>query len=94
MSVEQDLADCVKAIHSRLTVKQLGALLAENYEIEQVLGKALGYPRAFPDVGEMDDDSVVVAPHTPITLAMEAAECISKLRKELEDAKRPAPVGA
>lgn len=87
MKPDEALSSYVVDLHKRLTPHQLWALLAENYEIEQTLGKALHYPRAYPEVGEVDDGSVVVGPHTPITLAQEAASYIKKLEKELEDVK-------
>lgn len=53
-------------------------------EVEQTLGKALGYPPAFPDVSEIDDGSVVVGDHVPETLAKEAAKLIESLRRDAE----------
>lgn len=66
--------DCVRA--ERLLY------IAEMKEIEQVLGKALGYPyicsdqKNFP--GSTEADGVCVGEHVPVTLAMEAAECIKE----------------
>ena len=87
MKPDQALSDWVVELHKRLTHQQLWALLAENYEVEQALGKALHYPEAYPHVGEVDDGSVVVGPHTPGTLAKEAAERILSLEKELAGVK-------
>lgn len=59
-----------------------------DYEIEQLLGKALGYPayrddpKNFPNV-KSDDDSVCVGEHTPVTLAMEAQGKIATLEAVL-----------
>ena len=86
--MSDDLHDFVTDLHKRLTVKQLAAILHENYEIEQILGKALHYPQAYPDVGEVDDGSVVTGPNIPITLAQEAAERIRYLEKELDGIKK------
>lgn len=87
MTDSDDLKKYVKELHARLTVDQLAAFLHENYEIEQTLGRALGYPPAYPDVSDIDDGTVVVGPHTPLTLAQEAADRIRKLTKELEDVR-------
>lgn len=59
------------------------ALIQEYRELEQILGKALGYPwyrddqKNFP--GATEADGVCVGEHVPITLAMEAAEKIAEL---------------
>lgn len=55
-------------------------------DVEQVLGKALGYPPAYPDASEVDDGRVCVGEHTPATLAREAATEITRLRAALADA--------
>ncbi len=63
----------------------------ENHEIEQILGKALGYPwfkddqKNFPDATEVD--GVCIGDHVPATLAMEAARWIAKLSDELATAR-------
>lgn len=55
---------------------------AQGHEIEQILGQALGYPwfkddpKNFPDATEKD--GVCVGDHTPVTLAMEAAQRLGK----------------
>lgn len=55
----------------------------EQWEAEQILGKALGYPwykddkKNFPDATEAD--GVCTGEHTLVTIAMEAA---SKLKRE------------
>jgi hypothetical protein len=54
----------------------LHAVVKQGYDIEQILGKALGYPSGYPDVSEVDDGSVCVMDHTPETLAMEAARVL------------------
>jgi hypothetical protein len=57
----------------------------ESEEIEQILGKALGYPyykddpKNFPTATEAD--GVCVGDHTAWSLAMAAADLIAKLRK-------------
>ena len=56
---------------------QRDGMLKELLEIEQILGKALGYPwykddqKNFP--GATEEDGVCTGEHTPVTLAMEAA---------------------
>lgn len=57
----------------------------DNAEIEQILGKVLGYPwykddqKNFP--GATEADGVCVGEHLPVTLAVEAAKEIERLRK-------------
>lgn len=58
-----------------------------GYEIEQVLGKALGYPEAYPDVSDVDDGSVCVGEHIIETLAAEAAKKIIALKDENQKLK-------
>lgn len=62
----------------------------ELYQIEQILGKALGYPyldhtvcsKCHPVIGcTCGDPQVCVGDHVPETLAMEAATLIKKLRE-------------
>ena len=62
----------------------------ESEEIEQILGKALGYPWFkddqcnFPNATEAD--GVAVGDHTAWSLAMEAADKIKHLEKQLNEA--------
>lgn len=62
-------------------------MLQEFHNIEQILGKALGYPwykddqKNFP--GATDDDGVCVGEHTAASLADEAAERIRTLEEAL-----------
>jgi hypothetical protein len=64
---------------------QLRKYKKEIEEIEQILGKALGYPwykddpKNFPNATEAD--GVCVGENTAWSLAMEAADLIAKLRK-------------
>jgi hypothetical protein len=64
-------------------------MLEEFHQIEQILGKALGYPRYkddpknFPNATEAD--GVCVAPNTAASLAMEAADRIKNLEDKLMD---------
>lgn len=57
--------------------------IKEFHEIEQILGKALGYPwykddqKNWPDATE--DDGVCVGEHVAVTLAMEAADKLGKI---------------
>lgn len=53
-------------------------------EVEQSLGKALGYPELYPAASAVDDGTVCVGDHVPESLAEEAAETIEKLRKQAE----------
>ena len=61
----------------------------ESEEIEQILGKALGYPWFkddqcnFPNATEAD--GVAVGDHTAWSLAMEAADKIKHLEKQLNE---------
>lgn len=50
---------------------------AELAEVDQVLGRALGYPTMGPEVGG-DHTTVCTGEHTVVTLAMEAAGRLSK----------------
>lgn len=69
--------------------KESAAYRMETREIEQILGKALGYPwykddlKSFPDATEAD--GVCVGEHTTVTLAMEAAKTIQRLKDDLRD---------
>ena len=60
-------------------------MLEEFHQIEQILGKALGYPwfkddpKNFPNATEAD--GVCVGPNTAASLAMEAVDLITKLKK-------------
>ena len=67
----------------------------QNDEIEQTLGRALGYPRYADDQknfpGATDADGVCVGEHVAETLAMEAAREIARLRADLHE--KPLPDG-
>ena len=79
------------------SVKEAGAILQnekykkEMVEIEQILGKTLGYPWFkddqcnFPNATEAD--GVAVGDHTAWSLAMEAAEKIKELQDQLDRLK-------
>jgi hypothetical protein len=66
--------------------RQNKGLMKECNEVEQELGKALGYPwykddpKNFPDATEAD--GVCVGEHTPATIAAEAASRIKKLERD------------
>lgn len=67
---------------------QLRAAFAQyDYEVEQILGRALGYPKFVDDQknfpGATDADGVCVGEHIVVTLAEEAAERIGKLQDEI-----------
>jgi hypothetical protein len=59
-------------------------------EIDQTLGRALGYPRYRDDQknfpGTTDADGVCTGDHVPESLAAEAAKAISRLRQERDEA--------
>jgi len=59
------------------------AWIKENHEIEQILGKALGYPELYPDVSKVDDGTVCVRDHVAVTLVQEAAAKIKELKASL-----------
>jgi hypothetical protein len=68
------------------------AMTKEHNEVEQILGKALGYPYGdykicskcdTTDCSNCPDPFVVVGDHTPATLAMEAASRIADLEARL-----------
>lgn len=61
--------------------RKLKAVQVELYEVDQVLGRALGYPAMGPEVGG-DGTAVCTGPHTATTLADEAADLIRQLRHE------------
>jgi hypothetical protein len=74
--------------HSSITEHpQWLAVCKEEWEAEQVLGKALGYPWYKDDqtnfTGCTEADGVCTGEHTLVTLAMEASRYI----KELEEYK-------
>ena len=70
-------------------------LWKESLEIEQILGKALGYPwfkddkKNFPEATE--EHGVCVGDHVAITLAMEAAEKIKQLKDRNEKLSKRHP---
>ena len=70
------------------------AISKSQDDIEQTLGRALGYPwfkddqKNFP--GATDADGVCVGDHVAESLAMEAASKISDLRAQLEAARKDA----
>lgn len=69
----------------------------ENWEIEQILGKALEYPRYTDDPENFPDatgDDVCVGDQVAITLAREAAERIMSLTADLDEELDPGSVGS
>lgn len=71
--------------HERLNrdIKWLrDAAMLQSHGIEQTLGKALGYPKLYPEASDVDDGTVCVGDHVPETLATEAAKEIERLRAE------------
>lgn len=61
--------------------RKLKGAMAELHEVDQVLGRVLGYPPMGPEVGG-DGTQVCTGPHTAVTLADEAADLIRRLRNE------------
>jgi hypothetical protein len=57
---------------------------AIDADMDQTLGKVLGYPALYPDASEVDDGQVCTAPNVPLTLAHEAAEKIQALKREVK----------
>lgn len=55
------------------------------HEVEQSLGKALGYPELYPDASAVDDGTVCTGDHVPESLAAEAAACLVTQRNELHE---------
>jgi len=70
--------------------RRFQSALSEAYEADQALGKALGYPEAYPAVSPVDDGSVVTGEHTLPSLAAEAAKKIQSLRETLETEREAA----
>ena len=60
----------------------------QSFEIEQILGRALGYPRYADDQknfpNSTDEDGVCVGEHVPETIAVEAANKILKLNADMQ----------
>lgn len=83
---ESQRPDMVSDIAELITeeFKPIKQLVAEqNHEIEQILGKALGYPKYVDDQKNFPDatgDEVCVGEHTAETIATEAAAKIEKLK--------------
>jgi len=59
----------------------LEAWIRSDHEIDQILGKALGYP-TYPDDWNAGD-SVCTGDHVPASLAMEAAQRIRDLEQAI-----------
>jgi hypothetical protein len=66
-------------------------LIQQEHEIQQILGKALGYPwykddqKNFPEATE--EDGVCVGDHFSLSLVDEAADRIRKLERERDEAR-------
>lgn len=63
--------------------------LRREHEIEQILGKALGYPRYKDDVANFpkatEADGVCVGDHVPVSLAMEIAARLQDVQAKSEE---------
>ncbi len=58
--------------------------MRERHETEQVLAKALGvlcYPELYPQASRVDDGTLCIGDHTVVTIAMEAAGVLLKLKQ-------------
>ncbi len=72
------------------------ALATQQAEIQQILGKALGYPwfkddqKNFP--GATEENGVCVGEHVAETLAMEAAAKITELKRKVEELEHFRPM--
>lgn len=70
--------------------KLASALLKECYEIDQILGKALGYPNLKDDKKNFPDqltDYYCTGEHVPVTLAMQAAKVLGERDRQLTAAR-------
>jgi hypothetical protein len=92
INVTDQLTDCDRTIDKLFgDIQKLkdvrDKMIKESQEIEQILGKALGYPwykddpKNFPNATEAD--GVAVGDHTAWSLAIEAADKIKELQNEL-----------
>lgn len=70
------------------------AWIRDEHEIQQVLGRALGYPRFADDQknfpGATDSDGVAVGEHVAATLAQEAAKSLARWALDYERQKERA----
>jgi hypothetical protein len=63
-------------------------MMTEMHEVEQIAGKALGYPwykddqKNFP--GATEADGVCIGDHVPVTIVTELADKMSEFRKEVQ----------
>lgn len=94
MSTEEKLAKAkriVRELEEKLALLRTGAIQNEN-TIQQILGKALGYPwykddpKNFPDATE--EHGVCVGEHVAASLAAEAADKIRDLTTSLDAERR------
>lgn len=80
-----ELEEGIAALRIQALEEKIARMLKEFEQVNQILGKALGYPwfkddqTNFP--GATEEDGVCVGEHVTVTLAMEAAELIAKLKK-------------
>ena len=74
-------------------LRKIDGLIRELNEIEQLLGRALGYPKYVDASTSLDSDShsqnqgVRVGEHVPVSIAQEAANKIRELTQELSAAR-------
>jgi hypothetical protein len=71
--------------------RQIKGYQSECRDVEQALGRALGYPRFCDDQknfpGSTDADGVCVGEHTPATVAESAARRIAELESVIREAE-------
>lgn len=63
--------------NKRLLDQNIGRAREAN-EVDQILGKALGYPLYYPDVSDVDDGMVCTGEHVLASLAQEAVDFMHK----------------
>lgn len=77
-----ELEEGIAALRIQALEEKTARMLKEFEEVDQILGKALGYPLFKDDQANFPGATgVCVGEHVTVTLAMEAAELIAKLKK-------------
>jgi hypothetical protein len=84
----------IAGIHTRAELTEARAEITrlwdaaarEAHDVEQILGKALGYPVAGPEIGGtgLPGGDVCVGEHVPASLAMEAVAALAEARAKIE----------
>ncbi len=63
--------------------RQIRGYQHECRDVEQTLGKALGYPEIYPHVTDIDDGQICVGEHVASSIALEAARKLLQLHNAL-----------